>query len=246
MLRRPSRRGGHPRAVSQIDADVSGSVFRLTVDRKRSPRDVATDGRQLAKRRAHVSSTADVERPSVHHVEILQLVEHQRQEVVDVQHVAHLLALATETDVAERSAEQMPRDPQGNDALIDLAHLPRSRDHAASVRDGAEPVHLAILDHEQLGAQLRGSVQRARALQREVLGDTAGRCSGHRLIVVELETQRRIMEAQRVDRGGRVDATRRKEQDVRAVSPGELQAVHCAVEVGAHDITRRGRVAGEY
>ena len=62
-----------------------------------------------------------------------QLALDQVDQVLDVEQVADLLALAAEADVGERVAEVVGEHPVGEDALVDLAHLPGAGDHAAAV-----------------------------------------------------------------------------------------------------------------
>src|SRR5205085_8115904 len=92
--------------------------------------------------------------------------------------VAHLLAPPTPADVGELAPEVVPAHPEGEDALVDLAHLPRAGDDAAAVDDEAQAIHRAIFLDEQFGAELRRAIERPRALQREVLGDAALRYPG--------------------------------------------------------------------
>ena len=116
-----------------------------------------------------------------------QLALDQVDQVLDVEQVAHLLALAAEADVGERVAEVVGEHPVGEDALVDLAHLPGAGDHAAAVdhRRHAEP--RPVLLDQQLGGELGGAVEGAGALEREVLGDAGRRDARHRLLGGDLE-----------------------------------------------------------
>ena len=94
---------------------------------------------------------------------IEQLALDQVDQVLDVEQVAHLLALAAEADVAERVAEMVGEHPVGEDALVDLAHLPRAGDDAAAVDHGRDPEPRPVLLDQQLGGELGGAVEGAGA-----------------------------------------------------------------------------------
>ena len=72
-------------------------------------------------------SAADVEHARRVPRQIVHLHRDQIVEIGDVQDVANLQALAAESDCSQRAAKQMARGPQHEEALIDLAHLPRTR-----------------------------------------------------------------------------------------------------------------------
>jgi hypothetical protein len=69
---------------------------------------------------------------------------------------------------------------------------------------------------------------------REVLGDAQRRGAGERLLVDELEARVRLAEGQALLRGDRIDAARREEGHLRAMSRSEVEAVVGAHEVGLH------------
>ena len=76
---------------------------------------------------------------------MVELVLDEPQQVVDMEHVTDLAALATEAHVLELAAVEMPGGPEGDHPLVDLAHLPRTSQHATPVDHRADAVHLPVL-----------------------------------------------------------------------------------------------------
>src|SRR5437016_3676676 len=109
--------------------------------------------------------------------------------------------------------------PVGEDALVYLAHLPRTGDNAAAVDDSTKTVSIAVLADQQLRSELARAVQRPGTVQREVLSDSRRRGAPVGLIARELEPGGGLLQRQRVQRGHRIDPARREEQEVGAVSP---------------------------
>jgi hypothetical protein len=165
--------------------------------------------------------------------------------VVDVQDVANLLAAAAEADVLERPPEVVREQPVGEDALVDLAHLPRAGDHAEAVHDRREAERRRVLLDQMLGRELRRPVERARAVERERLGDTLRRQPGNRLMLGEPEARLRLLEARRAETGDGVDAARREEDELRVVLPAELEAREGAEQVRADEVVERAVDARE-
>ena len=120
-------------------------------------------------REAALAAAADVHGAPVPGRRVEQLALDQVDQVLDVEQVAHLLALAAEADVAERVAEVVGEHPVGEDALVDLSHLPGAGDHPAAVDDGGEAEAGPVLLDQQLGGELGRPVEGAGALQRKLL-----------------------------------------------------------------------------
>ncbi len=135
--------------------------------------------------------------------------------------------------------EMVGEHPVGEDALIDLAHLPGTGDHAAAVDHGSQPEGVAVLLDQQLGGELGGAVQRAGAGEREVLGDPGRRGAGHGCVGGELETGLGLHQRQRPQRGHGIDAAGREKHQVGALAAGQLQAVVGAEQVGLHHVLGR-------
>ena len=124
----------------------------------------------------------------------------------------------------------------GEDALVDLAHLPGAGDDAAAVDHGGHAEARPVLLDQQLGGELGGAVEGAGAAP----AGSARRCRPAR---------RRGPAARRRARSGsrpppaqldlrrhRVDAAGREEDDEGAVAAGQLEAVVGAGEVGVDEV----------
>src|SRR3712207_7535408 len=61
---------------------------------------------------------------------------------------------------SEGTVEDVGEHPVREDALVDLAHLPRTGDDAEAVDDRLEPVDVGVLGDQQLGRELRRAVDR--------------------------------------------------------------------------------------
>ena len=125
-----------------------------------------------------------------------------------MQHVPHLLALAAVADVGELAPELVAHHPVGEDALVDLPHLPRAGYHPAAVDHGAQAECLNVLVDQELRAELGRAIERAVALEREPFGDAARRGVRIRLLVDQLEARLALLVAQLVEGTGRIDAAR--------------------------------------
>ena len=104
-----------------------------------------------------------------------------------MQQVADLLAVAAEADVGERPAEAVREHPVGEDALVDLPHLPRPRDHAAAVDDRPQPERSAYSASSSSAASFVAPYSVRAPAEREVLRDPARGGARQRLLVRELE-----------------------------------------------------------
>ena len=117
-------------------------------------------------------------------------------------------------------------------ALVDLAHLPRAGDHAAAV--DTTQAEVGVLGQQQLGGELRGAVERARAgragTPRRSRADAPGRLLG--------ELEARLVLAQRERAAARaIGYTRLVERKITCAPwrAGELEAVVGAEQVRVHD-----------
>ncbi len=197
----------------------------------------AADLGRLQQREAALAAAADVDGAPVPGVGIEQLALDQVDQVLDVEQVAHLLALAAEADVAERVAEVVGEHPVREDALVDLAHLPRPGDDAAAVDHRGHAEAGPVLLDQQLGGELGGAVEGAGAVEREVLGDARRRDPGDRLLGGDLEAGLAPPPALSSTCGrDRVDAAGREEDDEGAVAAGQLEAVVGAGQVGVDEV----------
>ena len=86
----------------------------------------------------------------------------QRHDVRRMQAVAHLVTLAAEPDVAQRTPTQPAVDPIGEDALIGAAELAGAGEHAAPVHPDGETEGRAVFERQLLARQLGRAVQRNR------------------------------------------------------------------------------------
>ena len=193
----------------------------------------AAQRRQLGQRDAVGAAAADVVDAAGIACQVGDLQPDEIVEIGDVQHVTDLQPLAAEPDVGETAAIQMPRRPQDDESLIDLAHLPRAGNHAASVDDRPQAVHRAVLLDQQLGGELGRAVHRAKARQREVRGDALVRPARRRRRVRQIRVSIAApLERQRAQRCDRIDAARREEHDVGVGATRRLQAMDRAGQVG--------------
>ena len=178
------RRGRHssrPKSFAQSEryiGHVAGPRLRDRLDRHLVAGQLAADLGRLQQREAALAAAADVDGAPVPGPLVEQLALDQVDQVLDVQQVAHLLAPAAEADVAERVAEVVGEHPVGEDALVDLAHLPGAGDHAAAVDHRRHPEAGPVLLDQQLGGELGGAVEGAGAVERELLGDPGRRDPG--------------------------------------------------------------------
>ena len=101
---------------------------------------------QLAEGHGGFGSTREVD-DSISGREFLRrddLVEDQGGQVVRVQAIADLVALAIKADVAHRSAAKVAIDPVGEDALVWTTELSGSSHDAAAVNENRETKCLAV------------------------------------------------------------------------------------------------------
>src|ERR1700761_3529344 len=88
------------------------------------------------------------------------------------------MAAAAETAIAKRTAIEVASRPQDKKALIDLAHLPGTGQHTTPVDDRSEAIGRVVFFDQQFRGELAGTVKRASACRREILGDALLRPPG--------------------------------------------------------------------
>src|SRR6201999_1658320 len=200
-----------PRAVGKIDRHVALPRLGDRGDLHLVAGQPLTDAGRLAQREAALVAAAGVHGAAVPLVGIEQLPLDQVDQVLDVEEIAYLFAMPPEPDVGERVAEVVGKHPVGEYPLVDLSHLPGAGDHAEAVDHGGDAERGPVLLDQQLGGQLGGSVERARALQREVLGDPGRGDAADLLLGGELEPRLGLLQPQVDLRLDRVDAAGREE-----------------------------------
>ena len=102
--------------------------------------------------------------------------------VADVKNVADLLSGSAVADVGQRPAENMMKNPQSDDSLINLAHLPWASDNAAAVDDRLKTKRSSILLDQAFAGELGKTVERSRAGHREVFRNTGCGYPGNAVI----------------------------------------------------------------
>src|SRR6187399_2380772 len=185
--RAPFRALEEPGAVRDEDGDVIPPGLRYPLDRDLVAGQLPADLCRLEQREAVVPAAPDVAHEARPATRVAELLVHQLDQVVDVEQIAHLLSLASIADVAQREAEVMVKEPEGEDSLVDLAHLPGPGDHPATVDHRAQPEARRVLLDQQLGGELGRPVEAAGSVEREVLGDARRGGALDLLVIGELE-----------------------------------------------------------
>jgi hypothetical protein len=161
-------------------------------------------------------------------VRVKELMLNEIDDIVDRDQVPDLLALPAVSEVGQLPAEVMAQHPMREDALVDLAHLPGAGNDAAAVDNRHEPEGGGVFGDQQLGGQLRRSVERSGAIQRKALRDSPLRNAFERLLGLELEARLLFSVVEPVLLFDGVDPARRQEDQLPAAFSGVLQAVVCA------------------
>ncbi len=100
-----------------------------------------------------------------------KLRDEEGDEVGGMQAVAHLVALAAESDVLEGPPAQVAVDPVGEDPLVRPAELPGAGEDAAAVDEDGQGEGLAVFQGERLARELCRPVERNRRRGGEGFGD---------------------------------------------------------------------------
>ena len=201
------------RAVAEVDRHVAGPRLGSAPIGTSLPVSSRQSSVVSSSERLHSRPPPTLAVDAAPALRVAELLVDQVDQVVDVEQVAHLLAGAAVADVGEGPAEVVAEQPPGEDALVDLAHLPGPGDHAAAVGHRAQAEGVGVLLDQQLGGELGRAVERARAGEREVLGDARRPGAGDGLLGGELEAGLGLLQLQLELRRDRVDAAGREEDD---------------------------------
>src|SRR5262245_22200157 len=130
--RAPAELGLRLSRVGRVDPDV----HTRRVDDRRD-RDALTglldaEPGQLSERDRHPVPATDIVDPAVPPPRCLELELKQVEEVIHMEDVADLFALAAEPDVVQRASEVVAGDPECDKALVHFAHLPGTGEDAAA------------------------------------------------------------------------------------------------------------------
>ncbi len=99
--------------------------------------------RQLRQRHGVRRAAAEVGDARLVLAAMFHLREQHRHEVARMQAVAHLMAVAVEADVFQRTPAQMRIDPERKNSLVGFAELARAREHAAAIDPDGKMERLA-------------------------------------------------------------------------------------------------------
>src|SRR3954447_8337614 len=123
-------------AVRDIDAEIAWPPLARGPDSYLVPGDRAADLGRLEQGQARLAPAADVEGRAGPRVRVGELDLDQVHNILDVDQVTDLLAGTAVPDVGERPPEVVAEHPMRENALVDLAHLPRACDDAEAVDHG--------------------------------------------------------------------------------------------------------------
>src|SRR5829696_4649486 len=193
-----------PAAVGEVDGDVTRPLHRLAADVQLTTDELATERGRLQQRETAARATADVDRGPRPALRVPQLLVYQLDEILDVEQVPNLLAAVP--DVRQGPTEVVGEQPVREHPLVYLPHLPGAGDDAAAIDHRSQAEGGCILADQELGRELGRAVERAGALQRELLGDAFLRGAGQRLVGSELEPRLALAQRQRVERLIGIDA----------------------------------------
>src|SRR5215468_2892547 len=95
---------------------------------------------EFGERHAAFGATAHVVDFTAVDCNFRDLFADQTIEVLHMEHVANLQASTAEPVIGQRSAKQVASRPEDDKTLVDLPHLPPSRQHPATVYDSAQSI----------------------------------------------------------------------------------------------------------
>src|SRR5215472_7689086 len=124
VLRPPPGFSAYSRVVGDVVGHVRRRRFRHRIDPDGGTRQRLALARQLEQGDADIRAAADIGGLPGKAVGVPNLQIDQAAKIGDVQDVAHLRSGAAVADIGELAAEHMTRQPQPDEALVDLAHLP--------------------------------------------------------------------------------------------------------------------------
>ena len=136
----------------------------------------------------------------------------------------------------------MTGKPQHDKALIDLAHLPRTGNDAATVDHRAQAIHRAILFDQQLGCKFGRPVKRAIAGKEKYSEMPAALTPGCRP-ARRKKASSSDRAAARAARDG-IDAAGREKHEIRAMPPRMFETIGGTEQIGVDEIIRIAVIAG--
>jgi hypothetical protein len=160
------------------------------------------------------------------------------------QDVADLQPGAAKPVIGERPPEEVTCRPKDDEALVDLAHLPRSPHDAAAVDDRSQSIEGNVLGDNQFRTKLARPVERAAPRERKVLGDAAGRPAGARTPVRDDKSCLGRDQRQFAQRCDRIYPARRQEDDRGPMLTGVTETIDRADQVRVDQISITACKAG--
>jgi len=182
--------------VGDVNAHIGRPVLRGRTEFHLVAGNFTAERCQLAQGNSKGGTAANVKHASPVLAGMKHLVDDQIAQIVDVEHVTHLLALPAETDVGELPAKIMGGNPERDDALIGFTHLPGTGDEAAAIDGAAEAVGVGVFDDHELGSEFGHAVKRARAVEGEIFVDAAAGTPGNQLLVGQRKAVRLLTKRQ--------------------------------------------------
>ena len=206
-------------AVADVVGNVGWSRLGHLPDLQELAGEPLAPLRQLAQRDTSFGSTRDIVGRSGMAIELPQLQRKQIIEIIYMQDISDLQTFSAKARIGQRTAIEVPRHPQHDEALIDLAHLPRAGQNATAIDHGPQSVHFTVFFDQQFGGELGCAIQRTAARERKGFADAgrsrpavAGRSGRQRQAIAASLAWKRPQSA------NRIDPARRKEQQVAAVA----------------------------
>lgn len=147
--------------VEDEPGDVHGAVGAVAHGVRTTGEAVAAPGGEFGEGEAAGKAAADVAEAGLGGKAGagLDLEDQEAGEILGVEDVADLEAVAAEAEVAKGSALAPGVDPVGDDALIGAAELAGSGEDAAAVDPDVEAKGGVVLEGELLGAEFAGAVE---------------------------------------------------------------------------------------
>ena len=142
--RTPAKAFGRGPVVGHEPDHVGGAVLRLRGNGNPVPGEPLAKIGGLEQGQVGECGPADREDFSTEVYDLAGLKQYEFNEIIDMEQVAHLLALAAEADIGEGALQQMRDKPIGKYALILFPKLPRPGDHATAVDDGRQAVLVTV------------------------------------------------------------------------------------------------------
>ena len=122
------------------------------VDRHLPAGQFAAEFGEFQERNARLQAAAHIIGRSVPQLRPLQLETQQLEQVGHMQQIPDLLTKTAISEVRQVALEEMLGDPEGDQALVDLAHLPRSGENPAAVDQHRKQwilIHVEVRSQEE-------------------------------------------------------------------------------------------------